>query len=356
MSKDVTMWQIDNRTPFAAAQSWLRGINGAETWVVVVRATYTIAPDGSLEISEIQPDVVRTPVYIGEAGKSSIRYDSDFVLGKPRTDVILNGHACAPTGTAVRVLDVGLQIGEIRKRLRVSGDRHFTLAGVSEPEPWQRMPLVYERAYGGRDQRSDQPNRDWSWANPVGVGFVADRARATGVALPNIEYPEQQLSTWKSRPSFAGFGAIGGSWEDRAAFAGTYDAAWELERQPLLPNDYDIQHNQCAPRDQQLTQPLRAGEIVRVINCRPEGVLSFRIPDESFTFLTRFKDGTSEQRVPNLHTVIIEPDYPSVSLVWHSALECHSQVYQLQDTLITSHSGSGDDFAENPIENLFDVI
>jgi hypothetical protein len=37
---------------------------------------------------------------------------------------------------------------------------------------------------------------------------------------------------------------------------------------------------------------------------------------------------------PKLHTVILEPDCPRVSLVWHSALPCHPKVYKLEKTRI----------------------
>jgi hypothetical protein len=36
-----------------------------------------------------------------------------------------------------------------------------------------------------------------------------------------------------------------------------------------------------------------------------------------------------------LHTVILEPDYPRVSLVWQSALPCHFKVHQLESTIVT---------------------
>jgi len=45
------MWQIDNRTPFAAERAWVRDRNGAEIWLVAVRCAFDIAPDGATRIS-----------------------------------------------------------------------------------------------------------------------------------------------------------------------------------------------------------------------------------------------------------------------------------------------------------------
>jgi hypothetical protein len=36
-----------------------------------------------------------------------------------------------------------------------------------------------------------------------------------------------------------------------------------------------------------------------------------------------------------LHTVIIEPDTPRVSLVWQTTLQCHAKVLKLDFTRVT---------------------
>src|SRR5690349_3463690 len=100
------MWQVDNRTPFAAAQSWVRNLDGAETWIVVVKATFDVLEDGSTRVAAEQPKPVRTPVYRGEPGRSSIEYESDFALGKTTTDIVVNGSAFAPGGRPATAVDV----------------------------------------------------------------------------------------------------------------------------------------------------------------------------------------------------------------------------------------------------------
>ena len=65
-------------------------------WLVAVKCTFTIASDGSTEIADNQPPVLRTPEYHGEPGRSNIKYEADLVLTKTTTDVIVVGHAYAP--------------------------------------------------------------------------------------------------------------------------------------------------------------------------------------------------------------------------------------------------------------------
>lgn len=42
----------------------------------------------------------------------------------------------------------------------------------------------------------------------------------------------------------------------RAALGGTYDAAWQSRRAPLLPEDFDPSYWQSAPVDQRLPRPM----------------------------------------------------------------------------------------------------
>lgn len=336
------MWQLDNRTPFAAERGWVRDLEGAETWLVAVKATFDIAADGALAPSLEQPPVLDAPVHWGEPGKSSLRYDVDLVLAKKTTDVLVLGHACAPAGSTATFIDAGFRVGPIQKVLRVFGDRCWGAFGASDPLPFDRVPLTYERAFGGRDSRSAHADRDWEWRNPVGTGFVTSRANAAGVALPNVEIPGSLIKSWSDRPAPGGFGPVCCHWQPRAALAGTYDDDWRQTRQPLLPRDFDIGFFQCAPLDQQAPRFLRGGEPVLLRNLSPRGDLRFLVPKVYLGFETRFLDGSRQvHQTRHLHTVIIEPDFPRVSVVWHTALQCHFKVHKLEKTIIRMKADVG---------------
>jgi hypothetical protein len=239
-------------------------------------------------------------------------------------------------------MDVGFRVGTVQKLLRVSGDRTWRGFGMSSPQEFTRMPLVYERAYGGVDSRSADPEKDWEWRNPAGVGFAISRDNLTGSALPNVEYPDETVSSWTDRPRPAGFTPIGSHWQPRASFAGTYDDRWMRERQPLLPDDFDDRHFQTVPPDQQAPEFMRGGEPVVLIGVTARGRLDFVLPRVFPGFETRFSDGSREFHADRkLHTIILEPDFPRVSLVWHSALPCHFKVQKLMKTFVTVKSDVG---------------
>ena len=330
------MWQVDNRTPFSAERAWVRDRNGAEVWLVAVKCTFDVLPDGSLQISPNQPPVLRIPEYNGEPGKSSLRFESDLVPTKKTTDVIVAGHAYAPAGTPVTDLDIGFRVGPVTKRLRVFGDRSWNMVGSSAPEPFVKMPLTYERAFGGVDRMSAHPELDWDWRNPVGTGFAVSRDNLPGVRLPNIEYRDEPITSWQDRPRPAGIGPIGSHWQPRASLAGTYDEKWMRDRQPLVPDDFDDRFYQSAPLDQQSPAFLRGGEPVLLYRLTPGGELRFVLPKVFLGFETVFYDGTSQvHKERRLHTVIVEPDFPRVSLVWHTSLPCHFKVQKLDSTIVT---------------------
>lgn len=333
------MWAIENHTPFTAERSWVRDKNGAEIWLVAVRGTFNIFPDGILDIAEDQSDVCLAPEYCGEAGQSSLRYESDLIHTKPQTDIILHGHAHAPAGKPVTQIDVAMRVGSLGKRLRVFGDRYwkkgFWGMKMTQPAPFEKMPITYERAFGGWDQTSDNPKKhSWESRNPIGTGFAVKANHLEGQKAANVENPDHLITSWKQRPPPAGFGPVAGHWQPRLQFAGTYDKNWEEHKQPLLPDDFDERFYQCAPLDQQTAGYLQGGELAELFNLTPQGHLKFRLPIVKLDFHTHFgKEGIPH--TAHLHTVIIEPDHPRLIMVWHTMLPCHFKVLKLETTTIT---------------------
>jgi len=330
------MWSITNNTPFAAERAWVRDKNGAEVWLVAVRGTFLIGPDGTMQLAEEQSEVCLPPKYRGDPAETSLLYESDLVHKKLSTDVLLDGHAYAPEGTPTTQVDVTLKVANIDKTVRVIGDRVWqgTKLGLvlSKPEPFTKMPLIYERAFGGTDQLAKNPeDHDWERRNPVGVGFAKQKAHLVGKPAPNLEDPSALINHWKSRPKPIGFGPIAGHWTPRIDYAGTYDEKWEKNTQPLLPEDFDERFHQSAPEDQQVPF-LKGGELVELCNLTPDGILRFRLPRVTLGFETVFDNADNERHRSFLHTVLLEPDVPQVTMVWHTHLPCHHKVLKLSDT------------------------
>jgi hypothetical protein len=328
------MWAIKNYTPYKAKKTWGRDKDGLHEWIVAVKGTYDIKSDGTVMLAEEQLEPLIAPEYCGEPGVSSLRYDADLVAPKPTTDVILNGTAYAPKGRPSSKFLVSLRVGPVEKAIRVVGNRRWKrgLVGLTESsvEPITALPIVYERAYGGYDHTDPDPKKQrMDSRNPVGCGVVAKSEHRLGQPLPNFEYPKGSIE--KAGP--AGFGAIDCYWSPRRELMGTYDAAWQQNRLPLLPHDWDPRSLLCSPSDQQPESHFFGGEPVQLINLTPNGKLSFTLPKVHLTFNTRI-DRRREEHRSRLSTVIIEPDYPRVTMVWLTSLSCPTDVDYLEETIV----------------------
>jgi len=333
------MLQLDNRTPYPAERTIVMDKAGEKSWVVAVKATYHVCMDGTTELAAAQKPPLYSAEHIGEPGKSSILYEADLIPTKPATDVLVNGEAYAPAGKPVEAVDVSIRIGTLKKRLRVFGDRHWDTGfpgrlKQSSPAKFERMPITYERAFGGWDMTDPDSAKQRLYSkNPIGSGFATKEHHLKGHALPNIEHPSHLISAWNDRPPPGGFGAIASYWSPRLEWAGTYDEVWMEGKFPLLPDDFDDRFHQCALPDQQVGGYLRGGEEVALENLTESGSLHFCLPKVYLTFSTRFGRQKQEHRA-SLQTVVIEPDVPQVIMVWQTSLACHHLLDQLDATII----------------------
>src|SRR5690606_15171674 len=136
------VWSLANRTPYAAERNSTRDQDGAHWWLVAVRATFTIGPNAKLTLADEQLPPVLAPEHHGEAGKSSLRYDSDLLARKPSTDLLVLGTAHAPHGKPAATVPVVLRLGSLEKTLLVHGERVYYdgLAGLATTAPRHSPP------------------------------------------------------------------------------------------------------------------------------------------------------------------------------------------------------------------------
>jgi hypothetical protein len=166
--------------------------------------------------------------------------------------------------------------------------------------------------------------------NPVGKGVAANSTSVVHKPAHRIEYSSGNASG--AGP--AGFGPIACSWSPRLEMAGTYDAAWEESKKPLLPDDYDPRYALSAPLDQRPQQWLRGGELVELLHMTPEGTMRFELPRLYFTYTSRFGSRREEHR-GHLVTVIIEPDLRRLMTVYQTSLKVgRKDVPYLDETVI----------------------
>jgi hypothetical protein len=310
--------------------------DGIDTLYAIVKGTFAIAAD--VRIADEQVPVAIEPKYYGDPSSSSLAVASDLSLMKPSTDVLVIGHACAPRGRPARMVDVGVGVSSIHHVIRVLGDRVWVKSGPdyapTQPETFELMPLVWERAFGGRDVAESGPREEAR--NPAGTGYRASDGQTPieGTPLPNLEDPRDPIMSWKQHPSPVCFAPIAANWEPRRSYAGTYDEQWQQERSPYLPADFDPRFLQVAPPSLVTPQPLEGGEIVELIGVHPDGPLQFPLPTVRPHVRVNL-NGTREERPVMLDTVIIEPTAARLQLVWRSSMVCDKKALKIREVEAT---------------------
>jgi hypothetical protein len=320
----------ENKTPFAFEPLFLADEEGRPLFVPIVKATYLIQEGTRLSLADEQVPVNVGGEYWGDPEKSSYKYEPETAFVKPATDIVLIGHAYAPKPGVTKV-DVNLRVGPMQKVVRVVGDRYWVkrlgMTSMTKPEPFERIPLIYERAFGGWDRSHPNPEKHtFEPRNPVGTGFRGKKGKfEQGIRLPNLENPRHPVKSLNNRPPPAGFGFTSPHWQPRASFAGTYDKAWMKQRMPLLPTDFDRRFFNAAPPDQVAPGFLKADVPVEVINASPGGRVSFNLPGvpppQCRVELRGRKDHRLETR---LDTVIINTDENLLFLIWRTNLVLRS--------------------------------
>jgi len=267
-----------NGTGMAAGFTLGLDKTGAEHVIVAVKGTFTLPRSNEPPVlAEEQVPLVDADTFSGDPGRSATLAECDYALEKPHCDVLLNGAAHAPDGRVVEHIAVGLQVGGWRKAFTVWGNRVWRGAVIgytpSEPVPFTSLPISYDNAFGGTDERMRNPTQVRSYLpNPVGRGWHHHiyPELVNGAPVCNTEEINQPVRDPGGKYHPMAFGAIGRGWPSRIRYAGTYDQHWQDNVFPFLPADFDTRYYQCAPPDQQIAYP-RGGEKVLLINLTPDG-------------------------------------------------------------------------------------
>ncbi|MFO0590729.1 MAG: DUF2169 domain-containing protein [Polyangiaceae bacterium] len=337
-----------NTTPLTAGMFVMPDETGAMTLVVIAKATYRIhagrAPrlpheSTGLAFADEQEPILTAATHTGEPGSSSLRREHEVVIDKPLVDVVLLGHAY-PEHARDTSVDVTLRAGPLRKTVRAFGARKWKSAlgppKLSAPAPIDRVPLTFERAYGGWDRRAESPeDHRCDPRNPVGVGFFEiDPARGNvafegldGALAPDLEDPARPIKSILDRPAPVAFGFVAPSWAPRQRLAGTFDEAWRASRFPLPPADFQRAHHNAAPADQQV-RDLPAGAPVEIANVSPSGPLAFDLPRFALAGSV-LVDGKESAAPMRLDTLVIDADAMRVHTVLRASFRVHRKLHDL---------------------------
>lgn len=193
----------------------------------------------------------------------------DAALPKPQAEFLVYGCAETPAAQPRKELAIHIEVAGLKKQLQVSGPGFWRgLPGFRQPQidaTFTRLPLSRALAYGGKGFAE----------NPEGLGHQ-QLATDTGENL----YPITQLqllgtpATTPGEPLPLAFtGAMDFMAPQRQQHAGTYDAAYQQNAMPGLPDDFDWLFCQDALPDQRFN----SGQLPRAASYRLQN-LNARLP------------------------------------------------------------------------------
>lgn len=276
---------LDNCTPYPAV--FMNTIISEERLLgaVIVKAAFLIQ-DNALVPDEGPPWPVGGMPIKTEYGE--LEGETPFL--RDGADLILLGNAYPPSDTAGFV-HVNLQAGEFAYGINVFGDRKWVrnpseeALTPSDPVPFSSIPLVWERAYGGK-ARVDAGEMPFA-ANPAGRGFFIEESAAEGQPLPNLEDPDHPIQTWQDQPDPRAPGPYPKEWSLRAHRAAEFSTEGPVPRLIKLKPAY---FNNANPH--LVLKPAPApGEMISVTHVRPKGgACRFTVPDLSFHVYVQLQD------------------------------------------------------------------
>jgi len=329
---------------------------GKPIFSVLVKRTYDIKPGQQATRSEHTNPITLIDTYYddGDPQWYTVKYESDMVPFKVTTDFVVIGKAYAPGGTPVSQMDVSVEIANVKKTIRVIGNRKCTFREkkspiFSDPIGFTEMEIRYEKAYGGSDNLSIPKLPLVYPRNNMGTGFAVKNVSEVvdGLELPNLEDPNDLLTPdrlilgdiyrWNLQPLPQGFGWFQKTWYPRSSFVGSVPGFVNpdevmreeilglvpkgqiaLARQFKLPS-YDIKFNNGASLGFVLPF-MSGGESVRLTNMTKDGKLEFTLPKDTPGIMLDISLGENELK-PFIHSVCIRLEDMQVDMVWRGAHE-----------------------------------
>lgn len=297
-----------NFTRFIADFGFCQDKEGLEYVVAVLKATFCFDETGKVDIPERKAmyPVFQRDIFYGAPDDSSLKYPCDVVHAKEGTDIIVIGRAY---GRGRKEIRAGLRVGALEKIISVFGprrwERSLSMARISNPDPFDTIPVTYENAFGGafiHDKHGPWP----CLFNPVGIGFYEKFSE--GQPLPYLEYPQHRITSAKDRPLPAALGAVAVGWQQRTRFAGTFDQSWHAQRRPLWPLDFDVRFYNTVPQDQVFLPKLQGGERLSLLNLHSKAeTVQLTMPGHRFEATFRIKQ-RSVTLPMSADTMLVEPD------------------------------------------------
>lgn len=327
--------QIINRTPFSIFFFDFIHADDIGRHTLILKGTYRIEGDGKLVLVQDQNPIRMTDEYSGTVGQSSVQWESDIVPVKKSTDIVVGGTIHAKGGEPAESAVASVAYRSKTRTIRAWGERKWEYAKqawrLTPAKPFAALEMRYEHAFGGVRKDRDDAVVPYE-PNPVGTGYydVNGLDKRESYPAARIEFADEPIANIRSEYRPAGFGAVAKSWLPRRSLCGTADAAWQKDRWPLAPRDFDDRYFNGCCESLQSNSYIAARELIVLAGFHPQRDYSLAMPATAIK--ARVTRGDESRVVPmNPDTLNIDLNSNRVEIVWRALLP-HDAPIQLIET------------------------
>jgi hypothetical protein len=315
---------------------------------VLAKKTYTIAP-GKVEVASEQIPFLESDEFEqpDQFMYSEVIAETDFIPYKIYPDVVVLGKAYTPMQQRAYYLDCAVQVGPLRKDIRVCGNRTvemkaFKTLEFREPEPFTEMELGYKNAYGGIAKARDGTLYSY-YPNSIGRGFHIKGGfeDVSELKVPNLEDPDHpvteeslvvsQFEKWTEAPKPVSFGFTRRNSYPRYTYAGVLPEMLQGVAEQYKQTHGNLSGDIIIPKlDFRVYQGASEGlwgadlygdESVQIDYMdKYEPYYSFELPGDIPEMKIDIGDGTSLLK-PSIHTVAINMEDKVFTMVWRGSVE-----------------------------------
>lgn len=346
----LPMFALDNFTCFHAQNFMNIDQTDRGYHVIVAKVGYTFEIDAQtghtqLALTAVQPPLVFADQYHYESSLSSTKVESDFVLYKPKLDVIIHAQAYAPMGRASAYFPVSVTIGDYQKNLIISGPRYWQRESfgwtLSKATPIMSLPIHYEYAFGGSGSETpyaqsghDGDDNDMTSQdilhNPIGRGFYSESylssvPRKRLFIAHQIDNPSTPIIHPSALQIPQGLGCFARYFADRLCLSGTANTHWIQNRAPLLPENFSMSYWNGAHPDLQFNH-FKANHLYDFVltgltpeSIAPKQTFRFQLPVETLFVYIQTDNHLSLCRDLVLDTVWIDVEEKRIDCTYRRA-------------------------------------
>ncbi|MET3140087.1 hypothetical protein AAKU61_004471 [Undibacterium sp. GrIS 1.2] len=322
---------LTNHTPLPAIARPYRDHKGHSHILVVVKGGWRLstgrmaAAEQQVGLHEQSVKVLLGDLLLDEAQRKALAtrrdeeivwLDHDLSPPKPAFDVLVAGYITAPPNYTKDYIDASIRIGQHSSGMRAFAPRYWRIGWFSQHAKTivpavRRVPITYAVA-------------DWSEGFPLNPPGASQGLVAAWLPWIETKHASSRRLKYSKKPAGMGF------WPEnvwhRQPHAGTYDEVWQRERSPDLPKDFNTRFYNVAHPDLQLPAAPVAGTAIQLKHLSTQANIECCFPSLQLSVqATTAAGNTLPVTRLQADTLIIEPEYDRLSVVWRILLPAGAQ-------------------------------